>query len=170
MILRAFTLFHVVFSLAGIVSGLGVLYGLLTSQRFDRWTATFLATTLITSVTGFLFPFHGFKPSYVVGALSVVLLAVAIAARYRFHMEGGWRRTYVVTAVAALYFNVFVLIAQSFEKVPALNALGAMGTAFKVVQAVTLVAFVGLGYFAAARFHVSPAVGSSHAVRRAAAS
>jgi len=170
MILNAFTLFHVALSLAGILSGLVVMFGLLTSQRFDRWTAVFLATTLITSLTGFLFPFHGFKPSYAVGVLSVILLALAIGARYRFQLEGGWRRTYVLTAVASLYFNVFVLIAQSFEKVPALNALGAMGTAFKVTQAVTLVAFVVLGYFAAARFHVSPALGRAQAVRRAAAS
>jgi hypothetical protein len=169
MILTTFTLFHVALSVAGILSGLVVMYGLLTSQRLDRWTAAFLGTTLITSLTGFLFPFHGFKPSYAVGVLSVILLALSIAARYRYQLEGGWRRTYVLTAVASLYFNVFVLVAQSFEKIPALNALGATGGAFKVTQAVTLVAFVGLGYFAAARFHVSPAV-SAPAVRRAAAS
>ncbi len=169
MILSAFTLFHVALSLIGILTGLVVLFGLLTAQRFDRWTAVFLASTVITVLTGFLFPFHGFKPSYVVGALSVVLLALAIGARYRFHLEGGWRRTYVLTAVASLYFNVFVLIAQSFEKVPALNALGAMGTAFKVTQVVALIAFVGLGYFAAIRFDAS-AAGSAPAARRAAAS
>lgn len=172
MLLSTFTLFHVVLSLAGILSGLVVMYGLLTSQRFERWTAIFLATTLITSLTGFLFPFHGFKPSYVVGILSVILLAIALAARYRFHLEGGWRKTYALTAVAALYLNVFVLIVQLFEKVPALKALAPTQSElpFTLTQLLTLIAFVVLGYFAAVRFHVSSEFGNAPSARPAAAS
>src|SRR5258708_29945627 len=108
MILSAFTFFHVVLSLVGIASGFVVVYGLLNSKRFDGWTAVFLATTVATSVTGFMFPFHQFLPSHAVGILSLIVLAIAILARYRFHLLGGWGRTYVITAAIALYFNVFV--------------------------------------------------------------
>jgi hypothetical protein len=146
-ILTAFTLFHVVLSLIGILAGFVVLFGLLTSQSFERWNAVFLATTMATSLTGFLFPFHGFLPSYAVGILSVVLLSIALLARYGRHLAGPWRRTYAVTAILALYLNVFVLIVQLFQKVPALKALARTQTEtpFKVAQLVVLVLFVGLG-------------------------
>src|SRR5216683_2658073 len=105
MILSAFTLFHVVLSLVGIGSGIVVLYGLLTSKQFDGWTTVFLTTTLATSVTGFLFPFDHFMPSHGVGIVSLVFLAIAIPARYVFHLGGAWGRVYAVTAVIALYLN-----------------------------------------------------------------
>ena len=146
MILSAFTLFHVVLSLIGIGSGFVVLFGLLASKQ-SRWTALFLSTTVATSVTGFLFPFHGFLPSYAVGILSLIVLALAILALYRFHLAGSWRTTYVVTAVIALYFNVFVLIAQLFQKVPALRTLAPTQSEppFQLTQLVVLVLFVVLG-------------------------
>src|SRR5713226_5570232 len=117
--MTTFTFVHVAISLVGILSGLVVVFGLLATKRLDGWTALFLVTTVLTSVTGFFFPFEGFKPSYVVGAISLVVLAIAILARYRRQLAGGWRRTYVISAVIALYLNVFVLVVQLFEKVPA---------------------------------------------------
>src|SRR5712671_3763277 len=108
--LQIFTVIHVAISLAAIGSGFVVLFGLLAGKRFERWTAFFLATTVATSVTGFGFPIRGFKPGIGLGILSLLVLALAIYARYARHLTGGWRHIYVVTAVAALYFNVFVLI------------------------------------------------------------
>src|SRR5579872_4479934 len=102
--LAAFTLFHVVLSLIGILSGLVVLIVLIRAQQLDRWTAVFLITTAATSVTGFLFPFHKLLPSHILGMLSLITLAIAIYARYSRHIRGAWRGTYVVTAVLALYF------------------------------------------------------------------
>jgi len=121
MSLETFTPIHVLISLAGIASGLVVLYGLLTNQRLDRWTAVFLTTTALTSVTGFLFPFMAVTPAVKLGIISLVVLAIAVVARYRLHLA--WRRTYVIAACAALYFNVFVLVVQAFEKVPGLKAI-----------------------------------------------
>jgi len=109
-----FTFAHVVISLVGIVSGLVVTYGLLAAKRLDGWTLVFLATTLATNVTGFLFPFHGITPALRLGALSTIVLVVAIAARYAFRLSGAWRWIYAASAVVALYFNVFVLIVQAF--------------------------------------------------------
>src|SRR6266550_3972591 len=121
--LSAFTELHVVISLNGIVSGLVVMFGLLVGQKLNRWTAVFLISTVATSVTGFFFPFHGVTPAIVVGIISLVLLAVAIVARYARHLAGAWRWIYVVTAMISLYLNVFVLIVQLFQKVPALKAM-----------------------------------------------
>jgi hypothetical protein len=158
MILSAFTLFHVVLSLVGIASGLVVLYGLLESKRFNGWTAIFLTTTVATSATGFLFPFHGITPGIIVGILSLIVLAFAIVARYRYGLAGGWRATYVATSVTALYFNVFVLVVQSFEKVPALKALAPTQTEapFAVTQLVVLAIFIALGARAVIKFHDAP--------------
>ena len=114
---------HVVISLIAIAAGFVVLAGLLKSKRLDGLTAAFLVTTTATSLTGFGFPFVRLLPSHIVGAISVVVLAVAVLARYTYHMTGAWRATYVVGAVMALYFNFFVLIVQTFQKVPALAAL-----------------------------------------------
>jgi hypothetical protein len=154
MLLSAFTAFHVLLSLIGIISGLVVLYGMLTAKGLPDWTAWFLITTVATSATGFLFPFHGFKPSYIVGILSLVFLALAIAARYRYGLLGGWRKTYVISAVIALYFNVFVLIAQLFMKVPPLHALAPTGSEppFLVAQIIVMLLFVMLGFRAVAKF------------------
>jgi len=119
--MRILTFVHVVLSLAGILSGFVVVGGFLTAKRRDGWTALFLATTVLTSVTGFLFPLHRFLPSQAVGIVSLFVLAVTIPALYVFHLAGPWRRTYVIGAVIALYLNVFVLMAQFFVKIPGLR-------------------------------------------------
>lgn len=155
MSLETFTLVHVVISLVGIGSGLVVLAGLLGGKGLDGWTMLFLITTVLTSVTGFGFPFVQLLPSHIVGVISLVVLAVTIPARYVFHLAGAWRRIYVAGAVAALYFNVFVLIVQAFLKVPMLNALAPTQSEppFLIAQLVALVAFIVLGVRAVARFH-----------------
>ena len=154
MSLPTFTLFHVILSLMGIGSGLIVVFGMMKSKRLDKWTAIFLITTVLTSATGFLFPFHGFKPSYAVGVLSLIVLAIAILARYAGHMAGAWRWVYVVTAVVSLYFNVFVLVAQSFDKIPALKALAPTQSEppFAIAQLIVLVIFIVLGILSVRRF------------------
>lgn len=151
-----FTKVHVVISLIGIASGLIVMFGMLTAQRFDRWTGLFLLSTLATSVTGFLFPFHGITPGIVVGIISVVVLAIAIFARYPQHLRGSWRWIYVVSALVALYLNVFVLIAQLFQKVPQLKVLAPTQSEppFAVTQLGVLLLFVLLGIFATIKFRV----------------
>jgi hypothetical protein len=159
--LLAFTLFHVLLSLVGIVSGFVVLRGLLASERLDGWTALFLTTTTATSVTGFLFPFHGFTPAIGTGILSMVVLAVACSARYGRHLVGSWRLVYVATAVLALYLNVFVLVVQAFLKVPALKALAPQQNEppFAAAQGAVFLLFVVFGFRAARRFQpdVAPA-------------
>lgn len=152
--LSAFTLFHVILSLVGIFSGFIVAYGMLTSQRLNGWTAIFLWSTVLTSATGFLFPFHKLLPSHILGAMSFVTLAIALYARYTRNLAGGWRRTYVITAVLSLYFNVFVLIVQLFTKIPALHELAPTQSEapFKVAQLVALLVFIVLGVLAAKNF------------------
>ncbi|MCU1338311.1 MAG: hypothetical protein JWO19_3892 [Bryobacterales bacterium] len=155
MILSAFTMFHVALSLVGIAAGLVVLYGLLVSKRFDGWTTLFLTTTAATSVTGFLFPFHGFTPAIGVGIISLIVLALATLARKHLRLTGGWRRTYVITSVVALYFNVFVLVVQLFQKVPSLKALAPTQSEppFQMTQLVVLLLFALLGIGAVVKFH-----------------
>ena len=152
--LSAFTLFHVLLSLVGIFSGFIVVYGLINSRRLNGWTSIFLWSTVLTSLTGYFFPFQKLLPSHILGALSLITLAVAIYARYTRGLAGGWRRTYVVAAVLALYCNVFVLIVQLFAKVPALHELAPTQseTPFKAAQLVALLAFLGLGYLSARNF------------------
>jgi hypothetical protein len=154
MILSAFTFFHVVLSLIGIISGFVVVYGLLASRRLDGWTMLFLTTTAATSATGFQFPVHKFLPSHGVGILSLMVLAIAALARYRFQLVGGWRRTYAISAVLALYFNVFVLIVQLFLKVPSLQALAPTQSEppFQAAQLVALVVFAALAIRGAMTF------------------
>ncbi|HXQ26960.1 MAG TPA: hypothetical protein VN822_11165 [Candidatus Acidoferrales bacterium] len=139
-----YTLFHVALSLIGIFSGFVVLLGLLAAKRLDGWTALFLITTVATSVTGFFFPFHGVTPGIVVGIISLVMLAIAIVARYALHLAGPWRWIWVVTAMMAQYLNVFVLVVQLYQKVPALKALDPTqsGPPFKATQGIVLVLFV----------------------------
>jgi hypothetical protein len=158
VILHIYTIIHVIISLVGIFTGLVVLLGLLASKRLDGWTKWFLITTVATSVTGFFFPFHGFTPAYPVGVISLVLLAIAIFARYSRQLAGAWRWIYVVTALMALYLNVFVLVVQSFEKIPALNAMAPTQTEppFKFTQLVVLALFVVLAIIAALRFRDEP--------------
>jgi len=155
-----FTLFHVVLSLVGIFSGFVVVVGMIGNRPLPGWTCVFLLTTAATSVTGFLFPVHHFMPSHGVGIFSLLVLAVAIPARYTFRLSGGWRRTYALTSVIALYFNVFVLVVQAFLKIPALHALAPNGNEppFAIAQGVVLVVFIGLGVAASRRFK-GPAAG-----------
>jgi len=154
MILHIYTIIHTLISLVGIFTGLVVLFGLLAGKRLDGWTKWFLITTVLTSVTGFFFPFHGFTPAHGVGIISLIVLAVAIFARYPRHLAGHWRWIYVVTAVIALYFNVFVGVVQAFLKVPALHAMAPTQTEqpFKLTQLIVLALFVLLGIIAAIRF------------------
>jgi hypothetical protein len=158
MTLSTFTLFHVVLSLVGIASGLIVAYGLISGKRLDSWTAVFLIFTVLTSATGFLFPFKHLLPSHIVGMLSLLVLAVAIFARYPRRLEGGWRRIYVVCAMVALYLNCFVLVVQTFLKVPALHALAPQGNEppFLIAQLALLAVFVLLTIVAARRFTLGP--------------
>jgi hypothetical protein len=148
------TFVHVVLSLIGILSGLVVVLGMLTGKRLDGWTALFLVTTVATSATGFLFPFHRFLPSHGVGMLSLIALAVAIVARYGLQLADAWRRAYVVSAVIALHLNVFVLVVQLFLKVPALKAVAPTQSEppFKIAQLAVLLLFVAVGIGAAIKF------------------
>jgi len=152
MILEIFTLAHVLISLIGIFSGFVVAYGLVNAKQFDGWTSWFLWTTVLTSITGFMFPYHGFQPSYVVGAISLVVLALAIFARKR--LASGWRKPYVISSMIALYLNVFVLVVQLFRRVPALKALAPTQTEspFKITQLVVLLVFVVITILAAMKF------------------
>ncbi len=153
--MTTFTFVHVVLSLIGIFAGVIVMFGLFAAKRLDGWTAIFLVSTVATSVTGFLFPFHRFMPSHGVGIVSLAVLAVAILARYPLHLNSSiWRRTYVVTAMVALYLNVFVLIAQAFQKVPALKAMAPTQSEppFLVTQLSCMALFVVLTIVAAIKF------------------
>ena len=156
MILRIYTIIHVIISLLGIISGFVVMFGLLTANPLKGWTAFFLATTVLTSVTGFFFPFRGFTPAYAFGIISLVVLAPAIYARYPGHLEGAWRWIYVVGAVLAQYLNFFVLIVQSFQKIPALKALAPTQKEppFLLTQLLFLILFIVLGIVAVNKFHV----------------
>jgi len=157
LILQAFTLAHVILSLIGIGAGLIVVAGFLAEKELPGWNSWFLWTTILTSVTGYFFPFHGFKPSYVIGALSLLLLAPAYYAWHSRRLAGGWRLTYVITAMLALYLNVFVLIFQLFDKVPALKALAPTKSEqpFKLTNLVVLVIFFLLTIFSAIRFRAT---------------
>lgn len=156
MSLSTFTLLHVIISLAGIGSGFIVIYGLLNGKRLDGWTAIFLSTTVLTSLTGFLFPFEGFKPSYVVGGISLLVLAIAIWARYSRRLEGAARGIYISTAALALYLNCFVAVVQAFAKVPALRAMAPTQKEppFLVAQLIVLALFIWITVLAIKRFHL----------------
>jgi hypothetical protein len=158
MTTSTFTLAHVLLSVLGIGSGVVVMFGLLTGKQLGGWTGLFLATTVATSVTGFGFPIDHLLPSHKVGIISLVVLVVAIIARYVLHLRGAWRRIYVVCAAVALYLNVFVGVVQAFEKVPALSALAPKQTEppFVITQLVVLVLFIGLTIVAAKRFRCEP--------------
>ena len=151
--MATYTLVHVVLSLVGIATGLLVLLGLLAGKRYNASTAVFLATTVATSLTGYGFPFEHLLPSHIVGAVSLVVLALAIYARYARHLAGGWRTVYVIGAITALYLNVFVLVVQSFLKVPVLHDLAPTQSEppFAVAQLAVLVLFIVLGTLAVRR-------------------
>ena len=149
MSVGAFTILHVIITLVAI--GVG---GMFASNRLPVTTALFLFTTALTSLTGFLFPIHGFTPALGVGIVACVILAVALIALYKEHLVGAWRWIYVITAVVSLYLNVFVLVVQSFVKVSALNALAPMQTEppFVVTQAAVLAIFVLIALIAVIKF------------------
>ena len=146
--------FHVAISLVGILSGFVMLYGLLLSRNFRTAIAVFLITTILTSLSGFPLSPFGFDPPRAVGVLSLILLAGAVAAYYGFRLAGAWRWIFVACAVAALYLNVFVLVAQGFMKIPALHALAPTGSEppFAIVQGIVLLIFIALGIWAAIKF------------------
>lgn len=160
MTTSTFTLLHVLISLAGIGSGFVVVYGLLTGKRLDGWTAIFLTTTVLTSLTGFLFPVEHLLPSHVVGSISLVVLAFAILARYALHLSHAWRWIYVVCAVLALYLNSFVAVVQSFMKIPALKALAPTQKEppFLIAQLMVMALFIALGTLGVKKFHVDRTV------------
>ena len=150
-----FTIVHVVISLIGIATGIIVLLGMLKDKRLDGATAVFLATTVLTSVTGFMFPFSQLLPSHVVGAISLVVLAVALIALYGRHLSGAWRSIYIVTATFALYLNVFVGVVQAFQKVSFLRPLAPTQAEapFIIAQLAVLVLFAVLGLIALKTFY-----------------
>jgi hypothetical protein len=146
---------HVALSLIGIISGLVVMYGLLIGRHYGGWTALFLATLILTSVTGFPLEPLGFDPARVVGVISLVLLALAVMALYGFRLAGAWRWVYVGGATAALYLDCFVAVVQAFQKLPFLQPLAPTQSEppFLVTQIAVLVIFIALGVVAAIRFH-----------------
>lgn len=151
-----YTLLHVVLSLVGIFAGFVVAGGLIAGRRLDRWTGVFLVTTVLTSATGFGFPFTEFLPSHAVGIISLVVLAVVIVARYMKHLAGGWCGTYVVGSVLSLYLNAFVLLNQLFLRLPALSVLAPHQNEppFVVTQLVLVALFVWLGRAALKGFRI----------------
>ncbi len=158
MSIATFTMVHVVISLVGIFTGLVVVFGMFGSNKLDGWTALFLATTVLTSATGFFFPSEHVLPSHIVGFISLVVLAVAIYALYSRQLAGPWRWIYVVGAVVALYLNVFVGVVQAFQKIPFLNALAPAQSdpPFIIAQVVVLGIFVALAIAALRAFHPRP--------------
>jgi hypothetical protein len=154
MTLETFTAVHVVLSLIGIVAGFVVLLSFFGGKRLRVWTALFLLTTVATSVSGFAFPVDHLLPSHIVGAISLVVLAVAIVALFGLHFRGVWRGIYVVSTALVLYFNVFVGVTQAFLKVPALHALAPQQTEppFVVAQLLVLALFILLTVVAVKRF------------------
>lgn len=158
MSLSTFTLVHVLLSLVGIGAGLVAMVGLLIRKRMDGWTARFLITTVLTSITGFFFPFHKITPGIIIGVLSIIALAIAIYSRYVRRLSRPWRWTYVVNAQLALYFNVFILIVQAFEKTPALKALAPTQTEppFVIAESIALLFFMVVSTLAVIKFRVEP--------------
>jgi len=152
---ETFVQIHVVISLIAIASGLIVLYGLLTGKPLGGWTALFLVTTILTSITGFPLPPFGWDPARVLGVILLVLMGAAVAALYIFHLAGAWRPIYVISAVASLYLNCFVGVVQAFQKISPLHALAPTQSEppFLIAQVVLLAAFVVLGVLAVVRFH-----------------
>jgi hypothetical protein len=151
----AFTVLHVIISLLGIASGFVVVYGLWTGKALGAWTGFFLATTVLTSVTGFMFPLKAIGPPHIVGAISLVVLALAIAALHGFKLAGPWRWIYISMSVLALYLNAFVGVVQSFQKLPFLNALAPTQStepAFVIAQGLTFALFIWLGVVAVKRY------------------
>jgi hypothetical protein len=162
MILQIYTIIHTLISLVAIFTGFVVVFGLLAGKRLDGWTKWFLVTAVATTITGFFFPFHGFTPAIGLGIISLPFLALTIFALYSKRLAGPWRWIYVIGAVICLYFNLFVLAVQAFEKIPALHAMAPTQTEppFKLTQLIVLVSAL-LAIVAAFRFHPGPRVATS---------
>ena len=163
MILHIYTVIHTLISLIAIFTGLIVLFGMILGKRLDGWTKWFLITAVATTITGFFFPFHGFTPAIRLGIISLPFLALTIFARCAKHIAGPWRWIYVIGAVICLYFNLFVLVVQAFEKIPALHAQAPTQSEppFKLTQFVVLLVSVLLAIVATIRFHPEPRVATS---------
>jgi hypothetical protein len=153
--LSAFTTLHVIISLVAIAAGLAVFYGMVRGQRMVRWTEAFLLATVLTSVTGFMFPDIKVGPPFIFGVISLIVLVGAIAGLYLYRLAGAWRLIYVIGALVALYLNVVVLIVQSFQKLPLLQPLAPTQSEppFLAVQLVVMAAFIWFGYLAGRRFY-----------------
>jgi hypothetical protein len=159
--LSQFTVLHVVISLIAIAAGFVVIGGFVKGLRLSGWTGVFLATTILTSVTGFMFPPKPIGPPHIFGIISLALLTASLVALYGKKLAGKWRWIYVVTAMICQYLNVVVLIVQSFQKIPALNALAPTQTnepAFAATQGLMLVLFLVLGFLSVKRFHPAPTI------------
>ena len=158
MILQIYTIVHTLISLVAIFTGVVVVFGMLGGSRLDGWTKWFLITAVATTVTGFFFPFHGFTPAIGLGIISLPFLALTLFARYPKNLSGAWLWIYVIGAVICLYFNLFVAVVQSFEKVPALHALAPTQTEppFKLTQLIVLVLSILLAMVAVIRFRPEP--------------
>ena len=158
MILQIYTVIHTLISLVAIFTGLVVVVGMLGGKRLDGWTKWFLITAVATTITGFFFPFDGFTPAIGLGIISLPFLALTIFARYAKHLAGAWRWIFVIGAVICLYFNLFVAVVQTFEKIPALHAMAPTQTEppFKLTQLVVLLVSILLAIVAAIRFRPEP--------------
>src|SRR5216110_1470903 len=158
MILEIYTIIHTLISLVAIFTGFVVVFGLLAGKRLDGWTKWFLVTAVATTITGFFFSLHGFTPAIGLGIISLPFLALTIFARYPKHLAGPWRWIYVIGAVICLYFNLFVLVVQSFEKIPALHAMAPTQTEspFKLTQLIVLLLSLVLAIVAAINFRPEP--------------
>src|SRR5256885_10840280 len=158
MILQTYTIIHSLISLVAIFTGFVVLFGMLASKRLDNWTKWFLITAVATTITGFLFPFHGFTPAIGLGIISLPFLALTSFARYSKRLSGLWRWIFAIGAVICLYFNLFVLVVQLFEKIPALHAMAPTQSEppFKLTQLIILLISAVLAIIAAIRFHAEP--------------
>jgi hypothetical protein len=163
MILQIYTIIHTLISLVAILTGLVVVLGMLGRKRLDGWTKWFLITAVATTITGFFFPFHGFTPAIGLGIISLPFLALTIFARYPKHLAGPWRWIYVIGAVICLYFNLFVLVVQAFEKIPALHAVAPTQSEppFKLTHLIVLLVSTLLAIVATIRFHPEPHVTTS---------
>jgi hypothetical protein len=158
LILHIYAIVHTLISLVAIFTGVVVVFGMLGGSRLDGWTKWFLITAVATTLTGFFFPFHGFTPAIGLGIVSLPFLALTLFARYPKQLAGAWRSIYVIGAVICLYFNLFVAVVQSFEKVPALHALAPTQTEppFKLTQLIVLVLSILLAIVAVIRFRPEP--------------
>ena len=167
MSISTFTSLHVILSLIGIAAGFVVVAGMLGSKRLEGWTGLFLVTTILTSVTGYFFPRDQVLPSHIVGALSLAVLAIAVLAFYCYRLGHSWRWIYVVTGLIALYLNVFVAVAQAFQKLPFLNPLAPKGSEppFVIAQVVVLATFIAIGAIALRAFHPRTQPQELHAVK-----